>query len=93
MDTSEGTDEAASLEDEADLVQNEADIPLHNTREMKSQGNYIVERLFKAEYRQGWRSLAQWAGYPVSDTTWEPVKAFVHADGKLNEVFVEFCLA
>ena len=59
MDTNEGTDEAAELEDDAGLVQNEADIPLYNTREMKSQGNYIVERLFKAEYRQGWRFLTQ----------------------------------
>ena len=41
---------------------NKANIPLYNTREMKSQGNYIVERLLKAEYRQGWRFLTQWAG-------------------------------
>ena len=76
----------------ADLVQNEADIPLYNTPEMKSQSNYIVERLLKAEYRQGWRFLTQWAGYPVSDVIWGPVKAFVPADKKLNELFVEFCL-
>ena len=93
MDTSKGTDEAAALEDEADLEQNEADIPLYNTREMKSQGNYIVVWLLKAEYRQGWSLLTQWAGDPVSDATWEPVKALGHADGRLNELFVEFCLA
>ena len=34
-------------------MQNKADVMLYNTREMKSQGNYIVERLLKAEYRQG----------------------------------------
>ena len=92
-DTSKGTYEAAPLEDEADLVQNEADIPLYSTREMQSQGNYILEQLLEAEYRPGWRFLRQWAGYPVSDANWEPVKAFVHGHGKLNEIFVEFCLA
>ena len=85
MDSTEGTDEAAAPEDEADLVQNKAGIPLYNTREMKSQGNYIMEQLLKAAYRQGWRFLTQWAGYPVSDATWEPVKAFVHANEKLNK--------
>ena len=93
MYTNEEADEAAGLENEADLVQNESHIPLYNMREMKSQGNYTVERLLKLEYPQGWSLLTQWAGYPVSDATWEPVKAFVHADGKLNELFVEFCLA
>ena len=62
MQTSERTDEAAALKDEADLVENGGDIPLCNTHEMKSQGKYIVDRLLKAEYRQGWRFLTQWAG-------------------------------
>ena len=60
---------------------------------MKSQGNYLMEQHLKAEYRQGWRFLTQWAGYPVTDATWEPMKAFVHADGTLKELFVELCLA
>ena len=77
--------EAAALEDEADLVQHEGDIPLYNTHEMKSQGQCIVERLLKAEYRQGWRFVTQWAGYPVFDATWEPVKAFVRALGRQAE--------
>ena len=74
-------------------MQNEADVPLYNTREMKSHGNDIVQQLLKAENRQCWRFLTQWAGYPVSDTTSQPVKAFVHADGKLNKLLIQFCLA
>ena len=74
-------------------MQSKADVLLYNTREMKSQGNYIAERLLTSEYCQGWRFQTRWAGYRVSDDTYEPVKVFVHADGKLNELFVEFCLA
>ena len=84
--------EAAALEDKEDLVHTEDSIPYFNVKEMKKQGNYLVEKLLKADYRQGWRFLTLWKGYPVSDATWEPVKAFVHEDGKLNELFVEFWL-
>ena len=82
MDRSEGTDEAAALEDQAAFVHIEADIPLYDTPQMRSQGNYIAERLHKSEYRQG---LRLWAGYPVSDPTWKPMKGFVHAQGKLTK--------
>ena len=98
METGKGTDEAAALEDEAFFVclcvfffvQNKADIPLYNTHELKSHGNYIDERIPTAQYHQGWSFLTQWVGYLVSDPTWEPMKAFFHADTKLNQLFVEF---
>ena len=91
IDTSAATDEAAVLEDDAKFGQNEADIQSYNMREMKSPGNNIVVRRVKAEYRQGSRFLTQWVQYPVFEATWEQVKVFVHADGRLNKAFVEFC--
>ena len=92
IDTTAKTDEAAALEDAADLAQNGANILLYNTREMKSQGNYIVERFLKAEYRQGWRYLTRWAWYSICNATWVPMTAFFHAHIKLNELYIEFCL-
>ena len=93
MDTTAGKDEAAALEDEADLVKSKAYVTLYTTREKKSDSNYIVEQHVKAKYRQASRFMAQLVGYPASDVTWKPMKAFVHADRKLNELFVQVSFA
>ena len=49
--------------------------------------------MLRGQYRQGWRFLTKWEGYGTSESTWEPVRAFVHDDGKLDHVFVDYCLA
>ena len=60
---------------------------------MERVGAYHVEQILRGQYRQGWRFLTKWEGYGTSESTWEPVRAFVHDDGKLNHVFVDCCLA
>ena len=47
------------------------------------------------EYHQVylWCFLTKWEGYGTSEGTWELVRAFVHDNGKLNHVFVDYCLA
>ena len=86
-------DERAALADEQDIVANEQDIPFYNQNEMERIGAYHVEQILRGQYRQGWRFLTKWEGYGTSKSTWEPVRAFVHDDGKLNHVFVDYCLA
>ena len=86
-------DERAALGDEQDIVANEQDIPFYNQTEMEIIGAYRVEQILRGQYRQGWRFLTKWEGYGTSESTWEPVRAFVHDDGKLNLVFVDYCLA
>ena len=86
-------DERAALADEQDIVANEQDIPFYNQTEMERMGAYHVEQILRGQYRQGWRFLTKWEGYGTSESTWEPVRAFVHDDGKLNHVFVDYCLA
>ena len=86
-------DEPAALADEQDIVANEQHIPFYNQIEMERIGAYHVEQILRGQYRQGWRFLTKWEGYGTSESTWEPVRAFVHDDGKLNHVFVDYCLA
>ena len=86
-------DERAALADEQDIVANEQDITFYNQTEIERIGAYHVEQILRGQYRQGWRSLTKWGGYGTSESTWEPVRAFVHDDGKLNHVFVDYCLA
>ena len=86
-------DERAALADEQDIVANEQDIPFYNQTEMERIGAYLVEQILRGQYRQGWRFLTKWEGYGTSESTWAPVRAFVHDDGKLNHVFVDYCLA
>ena len=37
--------------------------------------------------------MTKWEVYGTSESTWEQVRAFVHDDGKLYHVFVDYCLA
>ena len=85
-------DERAALADEQDILVNEQDIPFYNQTEMKRIGAYHVERILRGQCRQGWRFLTKWGGYGKSESTWEPVRASVHGDGKLNHAFVDYCL-
>ena len=72
---------------------NEQDIPFYKQTEMERIGAYHVQKTLRGQYRQGWRFLTKWKGYGTSESTWEPVRAFVHDAGKLNHVFVDYCLA
>ena len=72
---------------------NEQDIPSYNQTEMERIGAHHVEQILRGQYRQGSRFLTKWEGYGTSKSTWEPVRAFVHEDGKLNHVLVDYCLA
>ena len=67
-------------------------LPVYDAKEMHAQGNYLVESILQACYKQGWRFLVKWQGYGTADSTWEPVKAFVLDGGRLNEVFASFCM-
>ena len=60
---------------------------------MERIGAYHIKQILRGQYRQGWRFLTKLEGYGRSESTWEPVRAFVHDDGKLNHVFVVYCLA
>ena len=84
--------EQAALAEEQDIVANELDIPFCNRTEMERIGAYHVEQILRGQYRQG-RILTKWEGYGTSESTWEPVGAFVNDDGKLNHFFVDYCLA
>ena len=86
-------DEQAALADEQDIVANEQDIPFYNQTEMDRIGPYHVEQILRGQSRQGWCFLPKWEGYGTSESTWEPVRAFVHNDEQLNHIFVDYCLA
>ena len=57
----------------------------------KIHGFYNVDCILSHKMRQGWRFLTKWEGYDTTEATWEGVKAFVHPDGTLNDVFVTYC--
>ena len=60
---------------------------------MERIGAYHVEQILTGQHRQGLRFLTTWEGYGTRESTWEPVCAFLHDDGKLNSAFVDYCLA
>ena len=82
-------DERAALADEQDIMANGQDIPFYNQTKMERNGAYHVEQILRGQYRQGCRFSTKWEGYGTRESTWEPVCALVHDDGKLNHVFVD----
>ena len=85
-------DEGLALADEQDIVANQQDIPFYNLTGMQRIGAYHIEQILRGQYRQGWRFLTKWEGFGTSQSIWEPVRAFMPDDGKLNHVFVDYCL-
>ena len=67
-------------------------LPVYDVKEMHAQGNYLVESILQARYKQGWWLLVKWQGYGTADSTWEPVKAFVLDGGRANDVYARFCM-
>jgi len=57
----------------------------------KDEGYYNVKEILKHKFRQGWRFLVHWENYPISASTWEPVKAFVLPNGAINMEFKRYC--
>ena len=55
------------------------------------QGYFFVEAILKHKYKQGYKFLTKWERYPIQDSTWEPVKAFVQPDGAINPIFQRYC--
>ena len=51
----------------------------------------MVSKILRHKYDQGWKFLTAWEGYPISSSTWEPMKSFKLADGKWNSVFEDYC--
>ena len=51
-------------------------------------GFYNVFEILKHENQGGrYKFLVWWENFPASSSTWEPVKSFVHPEGKVNEIF------
>ena len=86
-------DARAASADEHNIAANEQERPCYKQAEMERIGAYHVEHMLRGQYRQGWHFLTKGEGYGTSESTWKPVAAFVHDDGKLNHVFVDYCLA
>jgi hypothetical protein len=57
----------------------------------ENDGYFNVHKILKHKFSQGWRFLTQWEGYPLTASTWEPLRSFILPEGKLNEPFVEYC--
>jgi transposase InsO family protein len=63
------------------------------SEEKGEQGFYNVEAILRHKFHQGWRFLTHWQGFPVSASTWEPVRSFTLPQGRTNSIFVEYLKA
>ena len=61
------------------------------TQEMQEEGFYNVKDILKHKYKQGWRFLVHWEGYPIAASTWEPMRSFILPSGALNDTFKAYC--
>ena len=64
----------------------------YTVQEAQELGFFNVEAILKDKYQQGWRFLVKWENFPLSSSTWEPIKCFMLPQGKLNSVFRKYCV-
>ena len=55
--------------------------------EIAVDGYYVVAGIARHEYKQGWKFLSLWAGYGLSQATWEPMSAFIQPDASIKPIF------
>ena len=55
--------------------------------EIAVHGYYVVACIARHEYKQGWKFLALWDGYRLSEATWESMSAFIQPDQSINPIF------
>ena len=90
-----GKSKMAADEDENEGVVQEGDgvqqLPEMDDEEMKERDCYTVELILQHKYKHGGRFLTRWAEYEVSDSTPEPISAFVLDNGNLTYQVVHYC--
>ena len=89
-------DMAVAMDDEeedpnSDSESEEAPVIEMTPAEMQKQGFFEIQAVVKHQYRQGWRFLTVWKGYPLAEASWLPMSAFVLDNGRLNSVFSDYC--
>ena len=55
--------------------------------EIAVDGYYVVARIARHDYKQGWKFLTLLDAYGLSEATWEPMSAFIQPDGNINPIF------
>ena len=78
-----GLENAANPEEANELKEMTAD-------GMAVNGYYVVAGIACHDHKQGWKFLTLWDGYGLSETTWEPMSAFIQPDGSINPIFCAF---
>ena len=69
-----------------DVAKSTSSSTVHQT---PNRSVYEVDKVTKQKYKQGWKFLTYWKGFPVSAATWEPLSTFV-SNWELNDAFKEF---
>ena len=54
-------------------------------------GYFMVSKILKHKFDQGWKFLTAWEGFPITSATWEPPKNFRLDNDKWNEIFEKYC--
>ena len=69
------------------------DTPSSSTNIVPPQNSpvYEIEKVTKLKFKQGWKYLTFWKGFPTSTATWEPLRTFILPNGEINEALIEFC--
>ena len=79
------------LREQVPLPDRGAGLDTFTEAEHNKQGYFFVERILKHKYKHGFHFLTKWQEYPVNDSTWEPISAFVQPNGQINTQFQHYC--
>jgi len=57
---------------------------------MPASDYYNVDKILKHKWINGWNFLTSWENFPLSSSTWEPLKHFRIQGDQWNEVLLEY---
>ena len=84
-------DDPGSESDSENVVQGPPENQVKNIKEDLPPGYFLVSKILRHKFDQGWKFLTAWEGFPITSATWEPPKNFKVGGDKWNSIFEEYC--
>ena len=87
----EADDASSESENEGAVQDSQVNVLPGKEKDDLPPGYFMVSKILRHKFDQGWKFLTAWEGFPITSATWEPPKNFKVGEGKWNSIFEEYC--
>jgi hypothetical protein len=87
--------ESSESEEDSSEMPQEDEIAVSSSSLPQNSSQFIVDKILKMKFQNGWKYLTAWRGFPLSAATWEPLSTFITPSPnpvgfEINEAFRQF---